>query len=116
MLFPTADPEFRIFLDRRNLKRISQTEFRELLRLNLLLKLPAKAFLQIETVDSTTNPNIQIADWICGSLYRYYTNRKNRKKFYDILFNSIIASEELFKDYWENFSQNKKSSLKDDFL
>ena len=101
LLFPTTDPEFRVFLDRRQLKGISQSEFRELLRLDILLKLPSKSLLQIETVDSSTNPNIQIADWICGALYRYHTNRKNGKKFYDILFNNIVISKELFKNYWE---------------
>lgn len=109
LLLPTADREFRAFLDRRHLKRLSQTAFQESLRLDLLPKLPAKTVLQIETVDSATNPNIQIADWICGAFYRYYSGRRNGKDFYDILRNNIIASDELFKDYWINFSQNKKS-------
>lgn len=107
LLFPTADPEFRIFLDRRALKSVTQAEFKEMLRLDLLAKLPAKALLQIETVDSTTSPNIQIADWICGALYRYHTNRHNGKKFFDIIYNNITVSKELFKNYWQNLYKYK---------
>ena len=110
LLSPTADPEFRVFLDRRDLKGISQTEFRELLRLDLLPKLPARALIQIESIDSVTNPNIQIADWICGALYRYYTNRKNGQKFYDIIKNNIVVSKELFKNYWQEKYNNQKNT------
>ena len=101
-LLPTADLEFRIFSDKRSLKRINQAEFRELLKLDLISKLPAKVVLQIETTDSAANPNIQIADWICGALFRYCNKRKSGEKFYDIIRNNIIASDELFKDYWTN--------------
>jgi len=105
VLFPTTDHEFRVFLDRRHLKGISQAQFRRLLKVDLLPRLPVKAILQIETIDSTTNPNIQIADWICGALYRYYTNGECGKEFYSILYNSILASEELFKNYWDISNQ-----------
>lgn len=111
LLIPTADIEFRVFSDKRHLRKIPQSEFREILRLDLLPKLPAKVVLQIETIDSSTNPNIQIADWICGALYRYYNKRKNGEKFYKIIHNNIIASEELFKDYWqENYIKQKITS------
>jgi len=59
--------------------------------------------LHISTVNSTTNPNIQIADWICGALWRYHSGGKYGQEFYDILHSSIIASKELFKDYWATF-------------
>ena len=110
LLFPTVDHEFRVFLDRRHLKGITQAEFQELLRLDLLPKLPAKALLEIQTIDSSSNPNIQIADWICGALYRYYTGGRNGKEFYDILYNNIVASEELFKDYWQEKYKQKTTS------
>lgn len=108
LLFPTADSEFRIFLDQRQLKGISQSEFKEILKLDLLAKLPAKAALEIQTFDSTTSPNIQIADWICGALYRYHANRSNGKEFFDIIYNNIVVSKELFKNYWQSFCKNKQ--------
>ena len=111
LLLPAADLEFRIFSDKRSLKRISQSEFRELIRLDLLPKLPAKVALQIETVNSSTNPNIQIADWICGALYRYYNKGRSGEKFYDIIRNSIIASDELFKDYWKTKNPDNNRNL-----
>lgn len=105
LLSPIVEPEVRVFIDERHLKGISRTSFRERLRVNFLTKLPTKTRLEIEIVNSATNTNIQIADWICGALYRYYSGRKSGKRFYDILHGSIVAFDELFKDYWTN---NKK--------
>lgn len=102
MLFPTTELEFRVFRDKRHLRKISQDKFNETLKLYLLPKLPAKSLSQIDAVDSGTNPNIQIADWICGALFRYYNKRRNGDKFFAILKNNIISADELFKDYWTN--------------
>jgi len=99
---PTTDLEFRVFRDERHLKKISQTKFNEITKLDLLPKLPAKAVIQIEALNSSASPNIQIADWICGALFRYHNERKNGEHFFAMLRNSIIASNELFKDYWAN--------------
>jgi len=102
LLLPTTDLEFRVFRDKRHLKRITQSKFNEMLKLDPSPSLPAKALFQIEAVDSNTNPNIQIADWICGALFRYYNKRRNGDKFYVTIKNSIVAQDELFKDYWAN--------------
>lgn len=74
----------------------------EMLKLDLLPKLSPKSLLQVEAVDSTANPNIQIADWICGALFRYYNKGKNGERLFITLKNNIVASDELFKDYWTN--------------
>ena len=102
LLLPTTDLEFRIFRDKRHLRRLSQDKFNEMIKLDLIPKLAAKTLFQIEAVDSCINSNIQIADWICGALFRYYNKRRNGDRFYATLKNSIVASDELFKDYWEN--------------
>lgn len=114
LLLPTGDLEFRVFRDHRHLKKLRQKDFNEKLRFNLLPKLPAKALLELEAVDSAANANIQIADWICGALYRYYNEKENGKDYHSILKNSIIAAEELFKNYWQELHTNKneKSPLK----
>jgi len=104
LLLPTTDLEFRVFRDRRHLKGISQIKFNEFLKPSLLPNLPAKAIVQIEALNSSTNTNIQIADWVCGALFRYYNKGKNGKKFFLMLKNNIIKSgyRELFKNYWIN--------------
>ncbi|MCD6500504.1 DUF3800 domain-containing protein [bacterium] len=102
LLLPTTDLEFRIFRDKRHLYRLTQAKFNERIKLDLLPKLLPRSLFQIEAIDSATNPNIQIADWICGALFRYHNNRKNGDKFFITLKNNIVASEELFKDYWAN--------------
>lgn len=109
LLLPTSDLEFRIFRDRRHLYRLSQEQFNKIIKIDLLPKLPARSLIQIEAVDSTTNPNIQIADWIAGALFRYYHKRKNGEKFFVSLKNSIIGHDELFRDYWTRKWTNKKS-------
>lgn len=106
IIFPSAEPQVILSLDHRSLKKVSQKEFKENLRLHILLRLSKKASVYVNTVDSSADSNIQIADWICGALYRYYTNRSAGEEFYKILHSSIIASEELFKDCWKEF--NKK--------
>jgi len=111
-LLPTTDLEFRVFRDRRHLKRVPAIKFNEILKLDLLPNLPAKSVVQIEALDSSINPNIQIADWICGALFRYYNKGKNSESYFLTLKNSIIASRELFRDYWENFLENKKPPRK----
>jgi len=84
------------------LRRLTEKKFNEILKLDLLPKLSPKTLVQIEAVDSAGSPNIQIADWICGALFRYYNKRRNGDRFYATIKNSIVASDELFQDYWEN--------------
>lgn len=76
----------------------------------LLPNLPAKIIIQIEAADSAKNPNIQIADWLCGALFRYYNNGKNGRQYFSTFKNSIVARTELFDNYWVEFYKNKKSS------
>jgi len=104
LLLPTTDLEFRVFRDDRHLRKLSQAKFNEILKSALLPNLPAKAVVQIEALDSSTNSNIQIADWICGAFFRYYNKGKNGERFFLLLKNNIIKSgyRELFKDYWTN--------------
>jgi hypothetical protein len=102
LLLPTTDSEFRVFRDKRHLRRLTEKKFNEILKLDLLPKLSPKTLVQIQTLDSAENPNIQIADWICGALFRHYNKCRNGDRFYATIKNSIVASDELFKDYWEN--------------
>ena len=99
LLLPIAEKEFRVFLDKRPLKGISVEQFKELLKTKLLLNLSKGAVLQIETVDSATQPNIQIADWVCGALFRFYNKRTDGEEYFKTLRNSIIKKKELFQKY-----------------
>lgn len=108
LVLPTVEKEFRVFLDKRPLKGISAGQFKELLRVKLLPRLSKGTLLQIETVDSATHPNIQIADWICGALFRFYNKRTNNEEYFKALKNSIIGGKELFPKYWEEVFKNKK--------
>lgn len=102
MYLPCTDKEFRIFCDKRHLKGISTSEFKKLLVSRLAPQLPSSTIVQIEMIDSTTNANIQIADWISGALGRFYNNGEIGEQSKLCLKNNIVAEKELFKDYWIN--------------
>ena len=102
MYLPIADTELRIFCDRRHLKGITQSDFKKRLTARLLSGLPKNSILQVESIDSTTNANIQIADWITGSISGALEGKLLGNECLEILKNNIIDSKELFKDHWEN--------------
>lgn len=112
LLLPTTATVLRIFRDTRHLSKISQAKFNEIIKLNLLPNLCAKTLIQIKVINSATNLNIQIADWVCGALFRYHNKRKNSKQYFSILKSSIIESKEMFEKYWEDPHKNKKSPHK----
>lgn len=100
LYLPVTESEFRVFRDQRILKGVVLKDFNEVLTTRLLPQLPAKVILQIQAMDSTSSPQIQVADWVCGALARYHEGKKNGEEFFNILKNNIISSKELFSDYW----------------
>jgi len=54
-----------------------------------------------EAVDSTSSPQVQVADWICGALARYYEGKSLGDTLYNILKGNIVGERELFTNYWE---------------
>lgn len=99
LYLPTAEREFRVLRDHRALGGMSKEEFKEIIETRLLPQLPKGAICSIQPLGSE-NSIIQVADWICGALARYYEKKRNGKKFYTVLKNSIVKGEELFKEYW----------------
>lgn len=95
-----TEPDFRVFRDQRILKGMTLAEFNQHLTTRLLPQLPAKTIIQIQAMDSTTSPQIQVADWVCGALARYHEQKPLGDKFYNILKNNIIKGKELFSEYW----------------
>lgn len=109
---PISDRNLQICCDQRNLKGITKPEFVETITTKLLPHLAPKPIIQVEMVDSTTNVNIQIADWIAGVLGKYHNHEPGGEEMFRILQNNILDSGvELFKDYWLN--HQKTQSLKD---
>ncbi len=99
MYFPVSDHEFRVFCDRRHLTGLTRLQFTDILKARLQPQLPSNALIQIEMVDSTTNANIQIADWLAGALAWYLEKKKLGNDCYNILKNNILGEgKELFKD------------------
>lgn len=103
LYMPVTENEFIVIRDRRTLKGVTVDRFNEVLKVSLLPKLPAKVLFQVQAVDSTTNPNVQVADWICGALARYYEKKLMGEEFYSVLKGNIVQEKELFSEKWTKF-------------
>lgn len=98
---PNSEKEFRVFCDNRHLKNLKKAEFKSIVLSKLLPNATPNSIVQIEMLDSTTSANIQIADWICGALGRYYNKGKLGQECFDIFKNNLLSDGvELFEDYW----------------
>ncbi len=100
LYLPILEPEFIVIRDHRSLKSVTLGLFNETIKRRLLPQLLAKAIFQIKAVDSTTSTGVQIADWVCGSLGRYYEEKKLGQEFYKALKNNIVQEKELFPNNW----------------
>jgi hypothetical protein len=99
MYLPCTDKEFRVFCDQRHLKGMKRSDFKKMLIARLLPQLPKGTILQIEMIDSTSNRNIQIIDWICGSIAGYLEEKRLGKEYYQIIANNILGEgKELFEN------------------
>ncbi len=96
--FPISEPSFLVRCDRRHLKGLKQKVFIEIVRSRLLPIAPAGSLIDVKQVDSTTDANIQIADWIVGALAAYLNGKPLGEKYFQILKENIIGTPtELFK-------------------
>jgi len=100
LYFPITKEEFVVIRDQRGLKGVTLAQFNEKLKLRLLPLLPARTNLALHAVDSTSSSLIQVVDWVCGALARFYEQKPNGQLFYDMLKQNIVGEKELFRDYW----------------
>jgi len=108
---PSDDMEFRVFCDQRHLKGIKRSEFKRILKSHILPQLPANALVEVEMIDSTSNINIQIADWIVGAFAWDLEHKPLGTELKQILKNNILRDgEELFKTSWEEKNKQKTQS------
>jgi hypothetical protein len=87
---PIADTELWIFCDNRHLKGMSKREFEQEIISHLVPLCPPTTRIEVEMIDSTTNPNIQIADWIAGALARYLRDHDAGSEYYRALRNNML--------------------------
>jgi len=88
-----------LYLPSTELQFIEQ-QFQSTLKTSLLPKLPAKTIFSIQSVDSASSVQVQVADWVCGALARYYEKKPLGNELYAELKRNIIQQNELFSDYW----------------
>ncbi len=100
LYLPVTDKEFIVIRDRRTLKGMSKEKFHEILKASLLPKFPPKTLFNTDAVDSTSSPQIQVADWISGALARYHEKKDIGDELYAALKKNNVEERELFSDYW----------------
>lgn len=100
LYLPLTEKECIVIRDNRTLKRMSTQQFHETLKASLLPKLPPKTLFATHAVDSTTSPQVQVADWISGALARYHEKKTIGDKLYAVLKKNIVEKRELFSNYW----------------
>ncbi len=89
--------EIYIYCDERSLKGIKKSEF----ELNVLEKVSKycknKVRIKIQMINSLSNPNIQIADWISGGISSFLEQKTHGKEYIDTLSASpSFLGEEIF--------------------
>jgi len=100
MYLPTVDSDFRVFCDQRKLSGMKKGQFKEIIKARILTNLPKDCIVQIETVDSVSNINIQIADWISGAFARYLEKGNFGEECFAILKgNIIVEGKQLFNKF-----------------
>lgn len=96
---PTDEKEIHIFCDQRSLKGMTKKDFELAIVGKLLPYCSPGTQIQVEMIDSTSNTNIQIADWISGALARYLENRNLGEDYYKVLKNNFLSEgKEFFKN------------------
>ena len=100
LYMPVVENELIVIRDQRTLKGVTVEKFNDVLKASLLPRLPAKVIFQVQAVDSTTNPLVQVADWVCGALARYYEQKPMGEEFYNVLKGNIVQEKELFSEKW----------------
>lgn len=92
----TDEKEIHIFCDKRSLKGMTKREFESSIVGRLLPLCASGASVQVEMIDSTTNGNIQIADWIAGAIARYLEKGKHGNECHKILKNNFLDEGQEF--------------------
>lgn len=86
----TNEKEVHVFCDRRSLKGMSKRQFEMVIQKELSPLCSPDTRIQVEMVDSASNGNMQIADWISGALSRYLENGALGAECYGILKNNFL--------------------------
>lgn len=96
MYLPVDDKEIYIFCDSRSLKGMTKKEFESSIAACLLPSCSSNTLLRVEMIDSATNANIQIADWISGALAKYLEGAPLGGEYYKILKNNFLGNGKEF--------------------
>lgn len=89
---PADDKDIRVFCDRRWLKGMTKQQFQSAIARRLLPLCAPQTAVRVEMIDSTTNTNIQIADWISGALAKHLERAPSGEAYLKVLKNNLLDS------------------------
>lgn len=92
--FPIMEESFFVICDQRRLKGVSHSQFKKMLETKILTNSPSGTNVRVTRVDSMSDRNIQIVDWIAGAIAAYLNEKPLGEKLMDILKNNVIGSGE----------------------
>jgi len=87
---PTDEKEIHVLCDQRSLKDMTKKEFESFIIARLLPYCSPDVSIRVQMIDSVSNVNIQIADWISGAIARYLEKRENGEQYFKILKNNFL--------------------------
>ena len=93
---PTDEKEIHIFCDKRSLKGVTKQQFEKAIAARLSSLCPPDTLIRVEMIDSTTNANMQIADWISGALACYLEEGDRGEDYFKILKNNFLTDGKEF--------------------
>ena len=100
MYMPILDKNLHVICDRRRLSGVTESKFRSILESRLKPSLSKNTKIEIDMVDSASNPNIQIVDWIAGAIAYYLEKGKQGEEFYKTLKGNFMNDgKELFNNF-----------------
>ena len=93
---PIHDNGIYIYCDARSLKGMTTKEFETTLINQLTPLCLPKTKIEVNMIDSTSNGNIQIVDWISGAIARYLENGPQGKEYFKTLKNNLLDTGKEF--------------------
>jgi len=87
---PIDEKEIHIFCDKRQLKGITKQEFELAIKNQMMTLCSPGTLVHVEMIDSATNGNMQIADWIAGAMARHLEKGRLGEECYKNLKNNFL--------------------------
>ncbi len=95
--FPVNSGSLSIYCDARSLSKMSKKDFNYYISTHLQNLTHKNMKIDVQMIDSTSNINIQIADWLCGAMFKTLEQNALGHEYYNLLKNCIKKEIKFFE-------------------